>query len=122
MKLFGVKFSLDAAKLTFAVVKLSGYIFYTIQIVDEHTYSFKRTLLDAAFFVVSIVFSILAYFYVGAKEFEKDVKSAILSKGVNFLFKLLLIAIIYTKCFGLVMASKSFEIITSLRWIELKVT
>lgn len=121
MKFFGCRIFDRSFQLAFTVVKLSGYIFYTIKDGENNKINFKRTFIDYGLFALSFLFSVFAYLHIGNRSFNANLKSAVMSIAMNLLFKLLLISVMLTKIYHFVRAKNAFDIVASFKWIEVKV-
>lgn len=102
MKAAGVENSgLTSNYFAFAIIKLSGFIFYSLETGPGNVLKFKRTFGDFIAFGLSFSFSIAAFWFVGQDRFEGKLKSVIAVNGAELLFKLLLGSIIVSKILNL---------------------
>lgn len=114
------RLSRDANKFVFGIVKISGYIFYTFQRVGNEIY-FKKKVTDYILFALSVILSVQAFMNLQSQNFNGDIRSQILSLGLNFSRRSFAMSIIYTKFYNFFVQLRSFEIIQALYWIEKKV-
>lgn len=122
MKLFGRKIVSSGSKGAFAIVKLSGYIFYTIENGPGNILKFKRTWADCVAFVLSFSFSIAGFWFIGVDRFPEGMKSRVIVIGVGLLFKLLLISIAALKLITFINSRMAFKFIQNIDWIDRKVS
>lgn len=115
-----LKTSESSFKFNFLLVKCSGFIFYSIERVGNQLV-FKRSLLDAIWWILNLAFSFEAFSRSQKRSFNETLQSQILSKGVAGLYRFFMLSIIYTKSYNFFMQVKAFEFTKALFWIEQKV-
>lgn len=121
MKFYGGKIFDQSFKPTFVIVRLSGYIFYSIENIANNKLKLKRNLSDYGMFVASLIFSILVFFYAGKQSFNPNLKSKIMSTGVIILFKFLVIITLTIKIHNFIKPEESFNIFAAFHAMEVKV-
>lgn len=122
MKFNSSKIFDQAYQLTLIVLKCSGFVFFSIETTKANkSLKFKRTKFDSILFILSFSFSIFAYFNVGGRSINANLKAAILGYGTIFVFKMVLLSVVYSKCYIFVNAKEIFGIVEGMKQIETKV-
>lgn len=112
------KFYDRAYNLSFRIVKMSGYAFYSVREAHDGSLELYQTRLDYVKFAVSILFSTYTVFGGVAKSFELKLKSAILSTVMMAFFQIFLIGSVMAKVNSFLYAQKSFKILSEFKWID----
>lgn len=107
-------------RLNFALVKFSGYIFYSVEKVGKKLIA-KRSLLDILIFCVSLSFHFIVYNKTRSRDFNKNLSSTNLAEGVGILYNSFILSQLFTKCFNFFTQISSFKIVKAFYWIEKKV-
>lgn len=103
-------------KFNFALVKFSGYIFYSVKKVGKKL-TFKRSFFDVIWLCFSFAFSSVVYSKAQTRNFNENLRSTNLSQGVGVLYRLFILSLFFTKCFNFLVQTRSFEIVKDFYWI-----
>src|SRR5690349_2280541 len=107
--------------LIFVVLKLSGYLFYSVE-QNDAVCTFKRTWRDCFAFLLSFSFSVVVYLNITETRVQTEMRSLILTNGLTWLFQILLSSMLITKTINFIEAREMFEFFRLIRFISSNVS
>ena len=121
MKFLNVLSSKTSYKLGFLVLKISGYVFFTVDY-SLNQVKFRQTWTDQGIFIISFVFNIVLFVLGIQTSLNIEIRSVILFIGTNILYKASLFTLVCTKFINFIGCQKAFGIIKNFSRIDKKVT
>lgn len=103
------------------ILKLSGFLFFTVVTTPEGLTEFRQFWSDYASFLISISFSIYIAFCSESSDLNFKRKSTILNLGTEFLWKISLFSILLTKIILLISARQGFNVVRLAKLIDRQV-
>lgn len=108
-------------KLSYIVLKISGFVFFSVRRKAADVLEFHRSWIDYAIFIVSFTFSAYACSEGSSTIFELKLNSIVLNLGRKFLWKLSMSSVIVWKCVHFVRGRDVFNIMVNLKWMDRQV-
>lgn len=120
MKFLNVHSTNTSYKLVFLILKISGYVFFTVNY-SSNEVKFRQTWTDQGIFLVSFLFNLVLFVLGIHTTLNIEIRSVILFIGTNILYKFSLFAIVCTKLVNFIGCQKAFGIIQHFSRIDKKV-
>lgn len=102
------------------VMKISGFIFFTVKR-NASGIKYYQSFLDYSIFLVSILFSLSMFVLDNTHKLNIEIKSSILDIGTVMLLKISLVSILATKLINIFGSRKVFSILKNFERIDKKV-
>lgn len=120
MKLLHKISSATSYNLGFLILKISGYVFYSVKDSGRGT-KFRQSFFDHMIFLTSLTFSLYLYFVGDGLNSSFKIRSTILLFGMVLMYKFAMFSIIFLKIINYVGVKKAFRILKSFETIDKKV-
>lgn len=120
MKFLNVLSSKTSYKLGFLILKISGYVFFTVDY-SLNEVKYRQTWTDKGIFIISFVFNIILFVLGIRTSLNIEIRSVILFIGTNILYKISLFTLVCTKLINFIGCQKAFGIIRNFLRIDKKV-
>lgn len=104
--------------LSLLILKLSGFIFFTIKVSSNNILECHRLFFDYLAFFVSFSFSCYAYRTGSNINTTNRLKSTVLNLGTRILWNVSMLSIIITKFVNMIACQHGFKIFVDLKWFD----
>lgn len=111
----------DIHQFLLAMLKWSGFAFFSTSVNSQNVLEFKQNASDIAIFIISLVVSLMTLFNGNTGNIFKDLKSPILWIGSIMLVQISLITVIFTRVFNFIASRRAFKFLVEIRKIDEKV-
>lgn len=102
------------------IAKLNGFVFFSVKNTLNGV-KFHQNWIDCVIFVVSFSFNLILSITAQSQKFNAEIKSPIIKIGLDFLFKLSLFSIVFTKLINMIGWREVFNVLKQFELIDKKV-
>ena len=108
-------------KLSFYALKVSGYAFFSIKTKPDNGFEFFQSKSDYVIFLVSFLFSLLAFVMGASSIINLRLQSPVMNMGTPMIWRTSMFSFLVTKIVFISNARKTFEIMQNLQWMDRQV-
>ena len=109
-------------KISFVILKFSGYLFYSIKTNEDNSIEFYQGWSDYAIFLFSFLVTLWTFFRGATNNLSLKLQSPALNLGMPILWEAFIISMLITKVISVTRGRSSFNILMNFKWFDEQVS